>query len=742
MKLIKAITFLSLIILAPGHVYAECDFKTGSKLLAIKDPAQIERIDISTPKSSKYAKNILRIVAAKQNPLIHNIPPELKKRFNANIKVQYSFGSCVFKGSVRQSGDLRDHIKFMEGGKAIRSLDVKLKEGNILSAVRFKLLLPETRNNANEILATLIFKELGFISPETFSVNTRVNGTESLMIFQEVARKELLERNGRREGPIFEGDEELIWSYGKHDNFVLEKLALARLTNKNWFIKGHSSQHISLEGFSKIQAAYLNYVTNKSEEAGLAIHPDPKRRTLMSNFTFLTLLMNGGHALRPHNRKFYFNSLSGEMEPVYYDGDISFSPLDVSVMDRPLEKAIKALFNSSVDLGFIEQLKRAIKSDNLKQKFLARAGAFRIEHELFFDKSISNLQINIEKLRLLINQYHRVELMTSRYDNSVSKYLGLKEIDLEPQLIVTSLEQTVDGYMASLLGGTNRTITVEEAATLISENRLDSKRAVFLADNLKTNYLKKRQLTVPGFQGSIFAASGVHVHKSDLTKTIVFTQSRGDDWVLITSAKLKGWNIVLKGVAEHGVQGSAGKQRFNEFGLTGCLTIYKSDLQNTEIESNAGNCEDALNIISSSGTISTVKIAKSFQDAVDFDFSKIEIRSIEVTNAGNDCLDVSGGDYKITSAVLIDCGDKGISVGEGASFYAEDLIIKNAFIGTSSKDLSKTIISNVKFTNVPTCIEAKQKKQEFGGAYLQIESLNCGGEYLVDQNSIFINGSK
>ena len=38
----------------------------------------------------------------------------------------------------------------------IRSLDVKLKEGNILNAVRFKLLIPNSRNGLNEILATLI----------------------------------------------------------------------------------------------------------------------------------------------------------------------------------------------------------------------------------------------------------------------------------------------------------------------------------------------------------------------------------------------------------------------------------------------------------------------------------------------------------------------------------------------------------------------------------------------------------
>ena len=39
---------------------------------------------------------------------------------------------------------------------------------------------------------------------------------------------------------------------------------------------------------------------------------------------FLTLLaMNGAHGLRPHNRRFYFDSLANNFEPIYYDGDLN-----------------------------------------------------------------------------------------------------------------------------------------------------------------------------------------------------------------------------------------------------------------------------------------------------------------------------------------------------------------------------------------------------------------------------------
>ena len=43
----------------------------------------------------------------------------------------------------------------------------KLNNGNILNSIKFKLLIPQTRNNHNEILGTLITKELGFLT-DTF----------------------------------------------------------------------------------------------------------------------------------------------------------------------------------------------------------------------------------------------------------------------------------------------------------------------------------------------------------------------------------------------------------------------------------------------------------------------------------------------------------------------------------------------------------------------------------------------
>ena len=124
--------------------------------------------------------------------------------------------------------------------------------------MKFKLFLPKTRNGDNEILGTIISRKLGIITPETFEVAVNVNNISSLMIFQEDSRKEMLERNGRREGPMFKGDEDLLWSMDSWDNFELEDISLIKLINSNWFLKGASSKSITLSSYKKLLKVILN----------------------------------------------------------------------------------------------------------------------------------------------------------------------------------------------------------------------------------------------------------------------------------------------------------------------------------------------------------------------------------------------------------------------------------------------------------------------------------------------------
>ena len=119
---------------------------------------------IYEPKSSNYVKNFYKIITSDTKI----IEPKLKKKFNAEIKIKYNFGECVYNGKVRQHGDFKDHIDFEKG---IRSLDVTLTEGNVLNAVRFKLLIPKTRIIANKTETIILFILKKFINLVQLSLN-------------------------------------------------------------------------------------------------------------------------------------------------------------------------------------------------------------------------------------------------------------------------------------------------------------------------------------------------------------------------------------------------------------------------------------------------------------------------------------------------------------------------------------------------------------------------------------------
>ena len=66
------------------------------------------------------------------------------------------------------------------------------------------------------VVQNQILRNLGYLAPRSMKVSTRVNETESVMLFQEKAAKEMLEFNNRREGPILEGDQKFFFELVKN----------------------------------------------------------------------------------------------------------------------------------------------------------------------------------------------------------------------------------------------------------------------------------------------------------------------------------------------------------------------------------------------------------------------------------------------------------------------------------------------------------------------------------------------
>ena len=176
-----------------SNLFGKCNFNSAEFSEELSDPSKINDIEIDIPNNRKWILNSMKIISDTSS---RHIKEKYKDRFKAFIKVNYKFGTCNYSGSLRQVGDWKDHISLNDNGKPISSVDIKLDNGNILNATKFKLFLPKTRGGSNEVIGAYLFRSLGIIAPETFFIKASINKSKSTFIFQESTEKEMLERKG------------------------------------------------------------------------------------------------------------------------------------------------------------------------------------------------------------------------------------------------------------------------------------------------------------------------------------------------------------------------------------------------------------------------------------------------------------------------------------------------------------------------------------------------------------------
>ena len=721
--------------------FATCDFATYDYRDALLDPQSVRHISVEIRNSRKWAMNGISILTS--NTSI--IEADQKKRMRAEVEVEYEFGTCRYPARVRQNGDWKDHIRY-EDGQILASIDVRLESGNILGAVRFKLLLPETRNGANEVLASYLLRRLGYIAPETFVVSADLNGASSEFLFQENAAKELLERNLRREGPIFEGDESLVWNYEDFGLFELEHISLARLTNGSWAEKGDVSTVIARNAFLRLQAAYLDYTIDLNRgknEFGYRLIPNPDSDDSgFETYAVLLYAMGGTHALRPHNRKFYFNSFERRFEPIYYDGNVSFSG-EIEIQNADLE-----FFLSYADIEKLREISLEIDEFQMDPDFsdglFVRLGQENGSLEGNFNDRLSTVTENLGSLiahRATLTSVEAAKTSNDFADGRAIYLARTREAGLESdflELQSTNADSSISGHhVGNPETGDVMTLTALELIEVMADNELNGRRTILLPNDAPKDVGFER---LDFLDGDILFSPGMGVEIDAQARVLRFTQGLSDDWALVRSAVLVDWKVNFEGLEQN--TSLVSSQRFNEFGLTGCLNFYDVRFVDTAIDGQRGQCEDSVNLVSSEGSLSELFVTDSFADAVDIDFSNISIDQLNILQAGNDCFDVSTGVFWVDTARLTKCGDKGMSVGENSVLEARDVSIESANIGVSSKDFSRVKISSLVGSQVATCMEAFRKKQEFGGGLLLVAEFDCNGAVISDEESAIIINDK
>lgn len=116
------------------------------------------------------------------------------------------------------------------------------------------------------------------------------------------------------------------------------------------------------------------------------------------------------------------------------------------------------------------------------------------------------------------------------------------------------------------------------------------------------------------------------------------------------------------------------------------------------------------------GLVATdLEIREARGDAVDLEFTTALFRRLAVVDAGQEALDVNGGEVALVDARLLDCDGKGISVGAGARLRADRVLVAGSRVGLLVKAGARVRLADVLFRDDDTAVVVRVAGEHWSG---------------------------
>ena len=705
-----------------------------------------KNIDIKIINSRSWYKSFFRAVRSigpKKWMSSQKIDRRAKKYHRAKLTAYYENDlKCIFNANIRIHGSRGDHIS---PSNFISSMRIKLMDGNILHKSQFILFLPKSRNNDNEIFITTLLKELNFLSPLTFSTIVKVNDSEpTKFLFQEKLARELLTANKRRDGIFLAANKTSQFVKSTNTNSkgtfnlgrvisnmdVGNKKTIKALDKMNYLYLqtmgyGNGTKFIGTNLFKHKKIHYLNIKKDYLNGDNIGFEK-------FSVFDSIMIATGGVHGLAMEDRRFYYDIINDRIEPVYYDG-----------MNKILNKDFELKI-----YGAFEHHKFGAKK---AKDYISKLNISKFQKEL-----------NLRGLNLNMNEINNLFL---RIVNNLDLILGAELVDFENPYVkkfYSKHEKKNKIKFKLAFNGNNNTFklcdvflencVVEkfnslEAIDIFKEQvaTINGKHIFYVRGTIES-YINNLPPDNGGLSGmrklnfdsdsEIFINNKVKVDINDNTKIIKLLMLDVSGRAVVRGKKLNGWVFSLQGDSKN----FTGKNiKPHDVDPQGCITFIDSEIEEISIYAENTTCSNAIQFIRTNGTINTIKIRNAIYDAFDSDFSNLEIKNIEVNNAGQECIGLKGGKYKIIKANLKNCKDKAVSSGEISQVIIEKIEISNSRFGLAAKDSGIIIAKDVKIEKTDVCLIAYRNKIEFQGSYINTSASN----YFCENNYYFIhNGSK
>ena len=659
------------------------------KFIFIKNELENIRIEIDQ-------KNLYKLELQRENKISQT---SIEKQNTAVAKLKTNKKKYDIK--LRVKGDRLIH--FRDKDKTSYKVDIK-GDDRIWGLEEFSIQKPITRNYMYEFIFHRLLQTSGLISLKYFFVNLSLNDNkQGIYAIEEGFSKELIERNKKRNGPIFGLNED----YDDYD-LIYPNVEYDMYSKEFW-----TNNYPEL---TEIALSKLNKLKEKEIKINEIFDVDK-----WATFFAIIDLSSTYHGSLLKSVKLYYNPVTAKFEPIGFDGHYNPNLFkDFLIYDLIDDENVNCSYLCEFKDWYFVFLKKndgSINDEflNLYIKALQRVSSqdfldeFNKNHDEDINFNNSQLLSDNNKKDLVFYEGLGLYMLDQNFLYKRSKYINsrLNKI-VEPKKIKKDLIRKVIQSFDILK---NDNIEYQNGEYYLT-NDLVIKKNYYLAKNKKLNINDGVKII---FQEDVSFTSEGSIFFNGTKKKPITVFSEGNKGSFVFSDNIYSFkNVIFENLSF---------PKDNNKILYGGINLVNSNIVIIDTEINNSQSEDAINIISSQSYINNLKINNASADALDIDFGKIVFKNIICQNILNDCLDVSGatvtGDYLQT----IDIKDKGLSFGENSKGSISNSSFTKNKLAVAVKDGSHLLLSEFNFKENKYDIAVFNKKKEYGSSTLNLNKL-------------------
>ena len=618
-----------------------------------------------------------------------------------------------FKIKLRVKGDRVLH--WYDKNQTSYRIDIRGDE-RIWGLEEFSVQKPITRNYIYEYIFHKILERNDLIALKYFFINLSLNDNkQGIYAVEEGFSKELIERNKKRNGPIFGVEESKSFNYPKIEY---------DLYSQNFWQSNYSEL---------IKSAYEKLENIKNEKENIGQIFDLEK---WATYFAIVDLTGNFHGSIPKSVKLYYNPVIAKFEPIGFDGH--YNPnlfqdfLILDFLDLKNE-------NCSYICGEREWYLRFLENDKFKDLYLQKLKEISSLNLIqdFYETNIDNIDFYNDQFLSETSKKDRVHykglglyIFDKNYLFGRSDYIKTRLIEIEKKFAKNKPQIQSISKIKDLLSK-KEIKSLENNHILQSDLIIDEN--LYLAEN-------KNLIVQPGVKiffdkdVSIFSEGSIFFNGTK-TQPITIYSNKNIGSLILSGNNFRLSNVILKNL-------SYPKEKDKI--LYAGINIINSNVEITDTEIVLSNSEDAINIISSNSKITNLRVKNIKSDAIDIDFGNLKFDNIYCDNIDNDCLDISGAIVAGNFIKGSNVKDKGLSFGENSKGEIANLNFQNSKLGVAVKDGSTLKLSKYKFRNNEFDVVVFNKKKEYDGASLFLEKSNNKSQlnYLIGLDNEIVEDQK